>query len=59
MYQTRINQTATAMKPDVAEELIRQMREIAEAGETYELRDYQGGRKVIEIFVNGKSEGMF
>lgn len=55
----RIDGHATPMKPEVAEELVRQMRELADDGETFELRDYQGGRKIIECYFNGKYESTF
>jgi hypothetical protein len=55
----RINSQTTAMKPEAAEELAAQLREFAEDGETYEVRDYQGGRKCIAIIAADGTESFF
>lgn len=51
----RINTFPTPMKPEMAAVLVEQLRADDEDGNTYEVRDYQGGRKCIAIIApNGE-----
>lgn len=45
----RINAHPTPMKPEMAAELAAQLLADDEDGNTYEVREYQGGRAVVAI----------
>lgn len=54
----RINSQPTPMKPEMAEQVCKQLIECDEDGLHYEVREYQGGRAVI-IIIDGDDESFF